>query len=58
MKDPFNNIKFIYLDDVNFFPKRKSEEVRKVVERYIKKTKPKIYRLSTDKKSDQIFKYF
>jgi hypothetical protein len=54
MKDPFENVKIIweFYDDINFFPRKESEEVQKVVERYIKKTKPKIYRLSTDNKSD------
>lgn len=38
MKD---NLKFIYLEeDVNFFPIKEQKEVQKVVERYIKKTKP------------------
>ena len=49
MKDPFDNVKIIWelYDGVNFFPRRESKEIQKVVERYIKK--PKIYRLSTDK---------
>lgn len=44
MEDPFKNIKFIweFYDDINFFPRKEQEEVRKVVERYIKKTKPVI----------------
>ena len=43
MKD---NLKFIYLDDdVNFFPRKEQKEVQAVVERYIKKTKPKIIKL-------------
>jgi hypothetical protein len=44
MDDPFKNmiLPLYILDDTysDFFPKKKSEEVRKVVERYIKKTKP------------------
>lgn len=53
MKDPFHSIKFIYLedyDDTNFFPRRESEEIRKVMDRYIKKTEPKFYIVNTDKK--------
>ena len=38
-----------FYDDINFFPRKESEEVRKVVEIYIKKTKPKIYIVSTEK---------
>jgi hypothetical protein len=48
MEDSFKNIKFfIPFDDSlsDFFPKKDSEEIRKVVERYIKKTKPKIIKL-------------
>ena len=57
MEDPFRNLRFIYFedDDTNFFPRTESEEIRKVVDRYIKKTEPKFYIVSTDdkyKKSD------
>lgn len=49
MKDPFEKIRHtLIIDDdtySDFFPKREQEEVRKVVERYIKKTKPNIIKL-------------
>lgn len=52
MKDPFEKVRwtFSFLDDSysDFFPRREQEEVRKVIDRYIKKTKPKIFIMSTD----------
>ena len=54
MEDLFKNVKlplYIILDDTysDFFPNKELEEkVRKVAERYIKKTKPKIIIKSSD----------
>lgn len=46
MKDPFKDVnKYIWLYDdtfFDFFPTKQHEEIKKVCERYIKKTKPKI----------------
>lgn len=57
MDDPFKNGKLIFplFDDTfsDFFPKKEQEEIRKVFERYIKKTKPFQNMVSsTENKSD------
>lgn len=46
MQYPFKDIIWMYDDTFfDFFPTKQSKEVEKVVTRYIKKTKPKIYKL-------------